>query len=155
MAAGQQQEVEPIEAQPRDGEQSLPLSYAQQRLWLIHQLEPDNAAYNIPRVVRIEGEINLAALQESLDQIVNRHEVFVQGSTSDKACLRKLIEQSPTYQLQLTDMSLLAEPHRSQQAEQIQRLEVGRGFDLARGPVLRVRLEAAEDNICSWYASIT
>ncbi len=119
--------------QPRDGDQSLPLSYAQQRLWFIHQLEPESAAYNIPNVVRIEGEINLAALQESLDQIVNRHEVLRTRFDQRQGLPSQLIEQSPTYQLQLTDISLLAEPHRSRLAEQIQRQELGRGFDLAQG----------------------
>ncbi len=75
-AAGQQQEVEPIEAQPRDGDQSLPLSYAQQRLWFIHQLEPESAAYNIAIAVRLEGEVAIEAVRQSLEEIARRHEVL-------------------------------------------------------------------------------
>ena len=59
---------------PRDG--ALPLSFAQQRLWFLDQLEPGSAAYNIPTAVRLTGALDLAALQRSLDAIVRRHEAL-------------------------------------------------------------------------------
>jgi Condensation domain. len=54
--------------------QPIPLSYAQQRLWFLDQLEPGNAFYNIPVAVRLSGELNDAALEQSLNEIVRRHE---------------------------------------------------------------------------------
>src|SRR5581483_9809946 len=57
-------------------EQELPLSYAQQRLWFIDQLEPGSAAYNIPSAVRLRGRLDEAALRRSLNEIVRRHEVL-------------------------------------------------------------------------------
>ena len=54
----------------------LPLSYAQQRLWFIDQLEPGISAYNVPAAVRLRGLLDVAALRRSLNEIVRRHEVL-------------------------------------------------------------------------------
>ena len=62
----------PIVPVPRDGE--LPLSFAQQRLWFIDQLEPGSSVYNFPAAVRLKGPLNLVALKQSLNEIVKRHE---------------------------------------------------------------------------------
>src|SRR6266487_5495400 len=53
---------------------SVSLSFAQQRLWFLDQLEPNNPFYNIPLIVRLTGQLNLEALQQSLKEIVGRHE---------------------------------------------------------------------------------
>ena len=52
----------------------LPLSFAQQRLWLLDQLEPDSFAYNVSRLVRVRGPLNYEALRKTLDTLVARHE---------------------------------------------------------------------------------
>ncbi|RPI88777.1 MAG: non-ribosomal peptide synthetase, partial [Chloroflexi bacterium] len=59
---------------PRSG--SLPLSFAQQRLWFLDQFEPGSTSYNIPGAVRLIGELNEAALQQTVNEIVRRHEVL-------------------------------------------------------------------------------
>ena len=72
---------------------AYPLSYAQQRLWFVEQLEPGTAAYNIPCSLRLEGVLDRTALQRSLNEIVRRHEslrtsVVVheqQASTEDRS----------------------------------------------------------------------
>ena len=64
----------PIVPVPRDGE--LPLSFAQQRLWFIDQLEPGNSVYNFPAAVRLKGPLNMLALEQSLNEIVKRHEAL-------------------------------------------------------------------------------
>src|SRR3990172_11306166 len=53
-----------------------PLSFAQQRLWFLDQIEPDSPLYNIPVAVRLSGALNIEALQKTLDAIVARHEVL-------------------------------------------------------------------------------
>src|SRR6185312_15173598 len=54
----------------------LPLSFAQQRMWFLHQLEPDSTSYNVPLAVRLTGELNVAALERTLSEVVRRHEVL-------------------------------------------------------------------------------
>ena len=59
---------------PAERHENLPLSFAQQRLWFIHQLEPNNSSYNIATAVRLSGELNITALEQTLSEIVRRHE---------------------------------------------------------------------------------
>src|SRR3989304_10188387 len=61
---------------PRTGSGPCPLSFAQQRLWFLDQLEPDTPLYNIPKAVRIEGALNLEALHRALDALVLRHDTL-------------------------------------------------------------------------------
>src|SRR5256714_15594493 len=55
---------------------AIPLSFAQQRLWFIDQLEPNSPLYNVPTVLRIQGTLNTGALQQALNTIVARHEAL-------------------------------------------------------------------------------
>ncbi|HEX5884434.1 MAG TPA: condensation domain-containing protein, partial [Pyrinomonadaceae bacterium] len=65
-----------IRPQSREGVNTFPLSYGQQRYWFLQRLEPDNAAYNVPTAVRLTGKLNVPALEQSLNTIVERHEVL-------------------------------------------------------------------------------
>src|SRR5689334_21885133 len=55
---------------------SFPVSFPQQRLWLLHQLEPSDTAYSIPWAMRLRGKLHVEALERSLNEIVRRHEVL-------------------------------------------------------------------------------
>lgn len=61
---------------PVDRNQPLPLSFAQQRLWFLHQFEPDSSSNNMPVVVRFAGVLDVALLEESLRMVIGRHEVL-------------------------------------------------------------------------------
>src|SRR6266496_3828314 len=65
-------EIPPLVKVPRD--RPLPLSFAQQRLWVLDQIEPNNPLYNIPRTIRLIGDLNVRALVDALNEIVRRHE---------------------------------------------------------------------------------
>ena len=69
--ASEQLVIQPV---PRDCE--LPLSFAQQRLWFVQQLSPDNDSYNMLEVLRLDGALNIAALEQSLNELVRRHEIL-------------------------------------------------------------------------------
>src|SRR4051812_6865741 len=60
----------------REDRSSAPLSFAQQRLWFLDQLEPHNALYNVPRAINLKGKLNLSALQQALAELARRHEVL-------------------------------------------------------------------------------
>ena len=74
---------EPVQAEqsqriPRRSQQnSAPLSFAQQRLWFLDRLSSQNPAYNLPAAVRLQGQLNLSALQQTLNEIVRRHSVSI------------------------------------------------------------------------------
>src|SRR5689334_24838147 len=54
----------------------FPLSFAQQRLWFLHLLDPQTAAYNMPFALRLSGQLDISALERTLNEIVRRHEVL-------------------------------------------------------------------------------
>jgi len=118
-----------IPAVPRDG--ALPLSFAQQRLWFIDQLEEGSAQYNMPAALRLRGELNRAALQQTFDTIVERHEVlrtnFIDGA--------QVIHPAEP----VTIRTVTATPD---EFETLAREEALRPFDLRHDPMLRVTLLA-------------
>src|SRR5262249_6582940 len=78
LRSGEKTEAPPLVRASRERQEGArpPLSFAQQRLWFIDQLEPGNAVYNIPAAVRLEGRLNLEALERSVNEIVRRHEAL-------------------------------------------------------------------------------
>ena len=66
----------PSTAIPRRQDAGLPLSFAQQRLWFIEQLDPGSAAYNIAGAVRLSGTLDVGALRRAFDEILKRHDVL-------------------------------------------------------------------------------
>jgi amino acid adenylation domain-containing protein len=143
--------VPPIQSIPRDRVtgiplEPVPLSYAQQRLWILDQLLPGSPLYNIPAVIRLEGNLSIPALEHSLEKIVARHEslrtVFRQNGG------RPVQEILPDLKirLQVFDLSDLAGAEQEAQAMQIAMQEALRPFDLANGPLLRIGvLQTAQD----------
>ncbi|HEV2727439.1 MAG TPA: condensation domain-containing protein, partial [Solirubrobacterales bacterium] len=67
---------EKVDVSARRGGGPVPLSFAQQRLWLLDQLEPGKALYNVPVAVRLRGELRVGAMQAALSEVVRRHEVL-------------------------------------------------------------------------------
>ncbi|WP_414542084.1 amino acid adenylation domain-containing protein [Nostoc sp. CCY0012] len=126
--------------EPVDRNQELPLSFSQQRLWFLHQLDPDSTAYNGSDLVRLQGKLNVAALEESINEIVQRHEVlrtcfaFVEGRP-----IQKII---PELRVPLSIVNLQHLPV-SEREKEIQRLEVENAqqpFDLKQAPLMRLVL---------------
>jgi amino acid adenylation domain-containing protein len=126
----------PIAVIPREGE--IPLSFAQQRLWFLEQLEPGRSIYNVPAVVRIRGALDLEILAWSFQKLVRRHESL---RTSFRAVDGRPV-QAVAAEMELApdvrDLSALAVSEREAKAWEVAREETNRAFDLARGPLLRV-----------------
>ena len=115
--AGRGVEAPAIEAVSRERE--LELSYAQQRLWFIQQLEPESAAYNIPLGVRLQGEMNQAALRQSLGEIARRHEVLRTRFESTRGRPVQVIDEASEIDLALCDVSHLEAGDAEQRAREI------------------------------------
>ncbi|MDQ1558181.1 MAG: hypothetical protein QOD32_1241 [Pyrinomonadaceae bacterium] len=118
----------------------VPLSFAQQRLWFIDQLEPGNAAYNVPFAVRLTGTLNVAALTDSLSEIVRRHEVLRTSFPTVDAAPVQLIHEAQPVPVPVMDVAHLSLTEREQAAQKLATAEAGKPFDLAAGSLLRALL---------------
>jgi amino acid adenylation domain-containing protein len=125
---------------PVSREHSLPLSFAQQRMWFLAQLEPDVAVYNIPAAVRMSGSLNIAALERSFSEVVRRHEALRTTFVAHDGIPAQVIHEAEAVAISVLDLSGWQETERESEAQRLIREEARRPFDLARGPLLRVSL---------------
>ena len=117
------------------------LSFAQQRLWFLEQLAPGGSSYHIPAALRLHGPLNLAALDHSFQQIVQRHEALRTTFAQHAEHPVQRITPSLTLRLPLIDLSGLPEPaQREAEARSLGDLAAQLPFDLGTGPLLRVLL---------------
>ena len=121
-------------------EEWLPLSFAQERLWFIDQLEPESAVYNIPGGVQLTGALQVAVLEQSLNEIVRRHEALRTSFVNAGGQPVQRIAADLKVDLPRIDLSGLSASEQQQQAERLRRAEARRPFDLRRAPLLRVWL---------------
>src|ERR687886_2492731 len=129
----------PIEPVSRD--ETLPLSFGQQWLWFLDQVEPDNPYFNTsPIAVRLTGQLNVAALERSFDEIARRHEVLRTTFASKDGSPVQVIAPASSMTLPLIDLSELPQPEREEAMQHRVREEARRPFDLERGPVWRVEV---------------
>src|SRR5688572_26820109 len=132
-------EVSPERVIPRRTERdSAPLSFAQERLWFLDQLEPGSAAYNMPGAVWLEGDLNVVALERSLNEIVRRHEILRTTFPAESGRPVQVIAASLSLSLSFIDLSHL--PDGESEARRLAREEAEKPFDLACGPLLRTTL---------------
>jgi amino acid adenylation domain-containing protein len=143
LRAGEGSQSPPMERISRDHD--LPLSFAQQRLWFIDQLDRGNPAYNFPIAVRLTGSLNVAALEQSLNEIVRRHEALRTTYGEVKGQPVQIISPTLTLPLPALDLRALSESDREAQAMRLAVEESRLPFDLARGPLLRVILLKLDD----------
>jgi amino acid adenylation domain-containing protein len=117
-----------------------PLSFAQQRLWFLDQLEPGNPLYNVPCAIRIAGLLNISALERSLNEIIRRHEILRTRFTTSGGQPVQVIAPSLTIPLPVTDLAHLPPMEREARAVRLASEEAERSFNLGAGPLLRTNL---------------
>ncbi|HET9227200.1 MAG TPA: amino acid adenylation domain-containing protein, partial [Thermoanaerobaculia bacterium] len=120
---------------PRSG--SLPTSFAQQRLWVMDQLEPGSFAYNLAGGLRLEGSLDVAALSAALNGIVLRHESLRTVFVEEGGEPRQLIQKPSPLRLRVLDLSGLAVARREEEVRRIAVVEARRPYHLAAGPLVR------------------
>jgi len=122
----------------------LPLSSAQHRLWFLDQLEPGNHAYNLAHAMEISGALDVDALRQSFDALVERHEILRTRFVDIDGTPYQQIDLLAQADWQLLDLSKLPTDRREAEARQVVETESRRPFDLAAGPMLRVMLVQLE-----------
>jgi len=130
-----------IPSLPRnEGPWSFPLSFAQQRLWFLDQMEFGNPAYNAPAAVRLVGPLNVAALEHSLNEIVRRHEILRTTFAVEAGQPRQVVAPTFKLELPLVDLRDRPEAQREPAARELAVKDARQPFDLTRGPLLRAKL---------------
>lgn len=129
--------LQPITPPVRPGK--IPLSFAQQRLWFVDQLQPGSSAYNMFYAVRLlNGKISVDALRQGFHKLIQRHESLRTTFESVDGQPYQVIAVEAKADLPLIDLT--GQPDREKEAERLAREEAGRPFDLAKGPLVRCTL---------------
>jgi non-ribosomal peptide synthetase component F len=115
----------PLQPVSRDG--ALPLSFAQQQLWFLDQLEPHNSAYNIREAFRLTGPLNVPALEQSFNEIVRRHESLRTSFAAEGG-------------LDVVDLQEVPKAEREKESLRLATEQARRPFDLSQAPLLRSTL---------------
>ncbi|MFJ2689363.1 non-ribosomal peptide synthase/polyketide synthase [Pseudomonas sp. NPDC087336] len=116
------------------------LSYAQQRQWFLWQLDPQSSAYNIPAALRLQGPLNLAALQQSFDVLLERHQSLRSRFVEDDGQVMQALASINTLPIDQHDLRAEPETLRIESAMKKVEAQIARSFDLQHGPLLRVSL---------------
>ena len=133
--SGQNLLAPPILPAPRNG--GLALSFAQQRLWFLDQLEPGLSAYNTPAAVRLKGPLNLAALEQGLNDIIKRHDSLRTTFGNVEGRPTQVIAPTLTIRLPVVDLRQLQASERETEVQRLATAEAERPFDLSQGPLIR------------------
>ena len=118
----------------------FPTSFAQQRLWLLDRLLPLGSVYNVPRVFRVEGLLQVDALRRAVREVVRRHEVLRTRVEMEEGGPVQVIAAELELGLEVEDLVGWLPEEREAQARRLAQAEAQAPFDLERGPLLRVRL---------------
>ena len=116
------------------------LSFAQQRLWFLEQLDPGSPAYNLSTALRLPGSLDIATLKRSLNEIVRRHEALRTTIQFTDGEPLQIIAPTLNLDVELIDLTGVAPAMREQEARRLAFSETQQGFDLSRGPLLRATL---------------
>ncbi len=131
--------------QPRPRSSALPLSYGQQRLWFLEQLQPGLAVYHVPLSWRFIGSLNVPALAQSLEAMVQRHEILRTAFPSVDGQPGQVIAADLALPLPVVDLQYLPVNEREAVVLRLTTEEARRPFDLASGPLIRTTLLRLSD----------
>ncbi|MBE8986272.1 non-ribosomal peptide synthetase [Nostoc sp. LEGE 12450] len=140
----QQQDLDmsalPILPLPRPKNADLPLSFAQQRLWFLDKLEPNSALYNLPIALRLVGNINQVALEQSLQEIIYRHEALRTNFVVVNGQPTQIIQTQPNWTVSAVDFKHLSTTEQEIAVQQLAQKQAIQPFDLASEALIRATL---------------
>jgi NRPS condensation-like uncharacterized protein len=123
---------------------AYPASFAQQRLWFLDQLDPETAAYNLPRAFRITGPLNIEILTQAFQMVVERHSCLRTVFDSVEGEARQIVLSQVEVKIPVVDLAGIPLQERESEALRIASEEGKKTFDLSAGPLLRLLLVRVE-----------
>ncbi|MBF8740921.1 non-ribosomal peptide synthetase [Pseudomonas guariconensis] len=126
-----------------DRRQAVPLSYSQQRMWFLWQMEPDSPAYNVGGMARLRGVLHVDAFERALQALIVRHETLRTTFPSIDGVPCQCVAEDSPLRVHWHDFSTLAAEVRQQRLRQLADEQAHQPFDLERGPLLRACLVKA------------
>ena len=124
----------------RDQNAEFPLSYAQQRLWFLDQFQPNSAFYNMPIALRLVGSLDVTALEQSLQTIIERHEALRTNFPAIKGQPTQIIQPAKNWTISVVDLQHLATTEQEMSCQQFLNNQAIQPFDLATEPLIRLTL---------------
>ncbi|MBL4982568.1 non-ribosomal peptide synthetase [Pseudomonas fluorescens] len=141
QAAGQRNQQTAIAKADRS--QPVPLSYSQQRMWFLWQMEPDSPAYNVGGMARLRGVLDVGRFEAALQALIMRHETLRTTFPSVDGVACQKVSAQTGVRMDWQDFSALNEPQRQQRLQQLADVEAHTPFNLETGPLLRACLVKA------------
>ncbi|WP_176560098.1 non-ribosomal peptide synthase/polyketide synthase [Brevibacillus dissolubilis] len=138
-------EATPIQPIERGAHEGLPLSYAQQRLWFFDRLLPNSAMYNIPVGFRLRGALSAKLIEQSLNEIVRRHESLRTTFSEQDGHAVQFIHDHLPQTLPFDDVRGLSPAERDEHVKQLALADAAKPFDISEGPLMRAHLIQLED----------
>ncbi|NMZ41162.1 non-ribosomal peptide synthetase [Pseudomonas proteolytica] len=128
-----------------DRSQPVPLSYSQQRMWFLWQMEPDSPAYNVGGMARLRGVLDVGRFEAALQALIMRHETLRTTFPSLDGVARQKVAAQSSVRMSWQDFSGLNEAERQLRLQQLADQEAHSPFNLETGPLLRACLVKAGD----------
>jgi len=122
---------------PQSRSRELPLSFGQERLWILDQINPESSAYNIVLGMKLQGKLNIAALEQAIGEIIRRHEVLRTHFPVRAGQPMVAIEPAQEYQIPVVDLSNLADEERDAEGMRLVGESSNLPFSLDEGPLVR------------------
>lgn len=129
-----------------DRDSELPLSFAQQRLWFLNELEPNNPLYNMVAGFRMKGNLNIEILKKSLQEIVNRHETLRTTFYSINDIPKQKVHSYLNLEMPVVTLEEYSEESREEVVLEIAKIEANTPFNLSEGPLIRSKLISINKN---------
>ncbi|MCT7951982.1 amino acid adenylation domain-containing protein [Ancylothrix sp. C2] len=130
------------------------LSFAQMRMWFLDRLEPGSFAYNIPTALHLIGDLNISALEWSINQIIRRHEVLRTSFATFEGQPIPFIHENLTLPLHIIDLRNYQERERELESQNIAFQEAQHSFNIAEAPLLRATLVRLKEQEWKFFLTV-
>jgi amino acid adenylation domain-containing protein len=126
-----------IARRQKDGDERIVLSFGQERLWFLYQMDPANPLYNLNTAARLMGVPDIDALEHSINEIISRHEILRTRYQTIDGQPFGVVDSALKLTIEVTDLLRLSEPDREPEALRISAEYFQQPFDLGQGPLIR------------------